>query len=187
MKSRYMLTGLLLGAVLLTGCSKNIADITTNTLSVAKNGEIHDVSIEDYSDGNYKVDELQGFIDGEVAAYNEQAGDECIKVDEFLLDGQVARIQLTYDDMKAYNAFNRTNYELKDLADANLSGEFTAVTDGSKVQASSITEEGLKVLVVTDATDIHVAGKVLYYNSGVTKNESTYAATGEEPAVIVFK
>ena len=45
MKQKHLLIHLMLGLLLLTGCSSGLDSITENTMTVDKDGRLHDVSV----------------------------------------------------------------------------------------------------------------------------------------------
>lgn len=187
MKQGLLIVGIVLSAVLLAGCTGGVDSITTNTMTVHKDGKIADVSVEDFSDGDYSMTDLEQFVTDEVNDYNTTNGDGSIEIKEIQTENSLAKLELTYQDMATYNAFNHTEYVLEDAAQAGLSGDFTVKSDGTTVKVADIDTDGLKVLEVSDAMNIVCKGKVQYYNSYVTEVNGTYTASGEGIAVIVFK
>lgn len=187
MKHKHLLTGLVLGTILLTGCSGNMDTITVNTITIEKDGTIQDISVEDFSDGNYNMANLEEFINTEISDYNSKAGEGSIVLDSIQTDSSLIKLQLSYADMEDYNAFNHTEYEYSNFEEAALTGDFTSAADGSTVKAADINDTGMKVLKIGDATNIICKGKVLYYNSYVTEENGTFSASGEGTAVIVLK
>lgn len=187
MRHKHLLVGLVLGTVLLTGCGSKMNSITENTIIIEKDGTISDVSVEDYSTGNYDMAGLEAFINDEIADYNSEAGDGSVVLEKLDTESELVKLQLSYSDIEDYNAFNNTDYVIEGLSAANLSGEFTSVSSGSQVRVADMTETDLQVLKVKDAIDIVCKGKVLYYNGNVTEENGTYTASGNGEAVIVFK
>ena len=149
--------------------------------------KIVDVSVEDYSDGNYSMTDLKTFITDEITAYNDKNGENCVVMNRLDTDNNVGKLQLTYSGMKDYNGFNHTDYELAELSDTTISGSFISAADGSSVAAADIQEAGLQVLKVCDAMNIISKKKVLYYNSFVTEQDGTYIISGEGDAVLILK
>lgn len=187
MKQKHFLTGLVLGTLLLTGCTSNVDSVTENTITIEKDGSIRDVSVEDFSDGSYDMTKLEEYINTEITEYNSQAGENRIVLDEIQTDSSIVKLQLFYTNMDDYNAFNHTEYEYGSLEDAGLTGEFTSAVDGSTVKAADMSETGLKVLKVEDAMNIICKGSIVYYNSYVTEENGTFSASGDGTAVIVMK
>lgn len=187
MRQKHLLTVLILGTVLLTGCSGNLDSVAVNTITIEKDGTIADISVEDFSDGNYDMTKLENFIDAEVADYNSQAGEGSITLDKLETENKLVKLQLNYADMEDYNAFNHTEYELTDFDASALSGSFTTAADGSQIKPGDMKEPDMRVLQVQDAMNIVCKGKVLYYNSYVTESNGTFTASGEGTAVIIFK
>lgn len=188
MKQGLLIAGIVLSTVLLSGCTGGVDSVTTNTMTIHKDGRIEDVSVEDFSDGDYSMTDLEQFVTDEVADYNAEHGEDSIVLEKLQTEDSMAKLQLTYQDMEAYNAFNHTEYVLKDAADAELSGELIAAEDdATTVKVADVDLTGLKVLEISDAMDIICKGRVLYYNSYVTQVNGTFTANGEGIAVIVFK
>lgn len=187
MKQKHLLAGLILGTILLTGCGSSFDSVTGNTMTIGKDGTISDVSVEDFSEGNYDMADLEAFVNAEIADYNSEAGEDSIVLDAIDTENKLVKLQLTYSGMDDYNAFNNTEYQLEGFEDVKLSGEFTSVADGTKVSVGDMTDSGMKVLKVEDAMNIICKGKVLYYNDNVTEDNGTYIASGDGEAIIVFK
>lgn len=187
MKLKYLLTGLVLGTVLLTGCSDNFDTVTVNTITIEKDGSIRDISVEDFSDGNYDMANLETFINNEITDYNSQMGETRITLEEIQTESSLVKLQLLYGNMDDYNAFNHTEYEYDNYEKAGLTGEYTVAADGSTIKAADINDTDVKVLKIEDAMNIICKGKVLYYNSYVTEENGAFSASGEGTAVIVLK
>lgn len=187
MKQKHLLTGLVLGTLLLTGCTGNVDSVTANTITIEKDGSIRDISVEDFSDGSYDMTKLEEFINAEIEEYNSQTGENRIVLDDIQTENSIVKLQLSYTGMEDYNAFNHTEYEYSSLAEAGLTGEFTSAADGSTVKAADMNDTDLKVLKIEDAMNIVCKGKILYYNSFVTEDDGTFSASGEGTAVIVLK
>lgn len=187
MRHKCLLAGLLVGLMAMTGCGYNLDSISENTMTIKKDGTIVDVSVEDYSDGNYSMTDLETFITDEITAYNDKNGENCVVMNRLDTDNNIGKLQLTYSGMKDYNGFNHTDYELAELSDTTISGSFISAADGSSVAAPDIQEAGLQVLKVCDAMNIISKKKVLYYNSFVTEQDGTYIISGEGDAVLILK
>lgn len=187
MKRKHILAALVLGIILLTGCSGNLDTVTINTMTIEKDGTIADVSVEDFSNGNYDLSKLEDFINAEVSDYNSEAGEGSIVVDQIVTEGNIVKLRLNYAGIADYNTFNHTEYELTDFASTSVSGMFTSTTDGSSVKPGDMSDPDMKVLKIQDAMNIICRGKVLYYNADITENNGTFTASGEGTAVIIFK
>ena len=79
MKQGLLIVGIMLSAVLLVGCTGGMDSIMTNTMTVHKDGKIADVSVEDFSDGDYSMTDLEQFVTDEVNAYNTANGEGSIR------------------------------------------------------------------------------------------------------------
>ena len=179
MKRKFILIHLLLGFLILTGCSGNLDGYAVNTMIIEKNGTISDVSVEDFSDGTYDMQELEAYI--------ETHGEDKIILQQLETENSLVKLQLDYASMEDYNSFNHTDYELSSFADTVVNGEFTSTADGSSIRSSDIDAAGMMVLKVQDAMNIVCKGKVLYYNTNVKEQDGVFSATGDNTAIIVFK
>lgn len=187
MYQKSILTGFLLGILLLTGCSGNLDSFDNNTMTIEKDGTIQDVSVEDFSDGDYDMDNLESFISEEVTDYNTSAGAEHITLVRLETENKLAKLQLNYLTMEDYNSFNHTDYVLTSFADAVISGNVTSVSDGSRIAVTDIEDKEYQVLKVTDAMNITVQGSVLYYNSYVTEEDGVFVSSGKGTVIIIFQ
>lgn len=187
MRRRYLLAGLLIGLMTMTGCGYELDAVSQNTMTIKKDGTIVDVSVEDYSDGDYSMTELETFITDEIAEYNKKHGENRVILDHLNTDNNIGKVQLSYSGMQDYNGFNHTEYELEDISDAELSGSFVSAEDGGSVAAADIQQSGLQVLRICDAMNVVCKKKVLYYNSFVTEQDGTYVLSGEGEAVLILK
>lgn len=187
MKRKFILIHLLLGFLILTGCSGNLDGYAVNTMIIEKNGTISDVSVEDFSDGTYDMQELEAYINTEIDEYNETHGEDKIILQQLETENSLVKLQLDYASMEDYNSFNHTDYELSSFADTVVNGEFTSTADGSSIRSSDIDAAGMMVLKVQDAMNIVCKGKVLYYNTNVKEQDGVFSATGDNTAIIVFK
>ncbi len=183
---------LLLSAVcfvlMLGGCgTKDVTSYDQNTLTIGKDGTIKEVSVENFADGNYNMQELEQFVSSEISTYNQTAGGERITLVELNTDNKLAKLQLNYASMEDYNQFNRKDYSLQSFADSALSGSLADVSGQTEVAVSEIEDKGYQVLKVSDAMELAFEGKPLYYNSYVTVSNGVYSSNGEGVAVVVFK
>ncbi|MBQ8983835.1 MAG: hypothetical protein IJ079_09645 [Lachnospiraceae bacterium] len=179
---------MLLSLLLIGGCGKQeITDYNNNTMTIGKDDTIRDVSIEDFANGDYNMQDLEQFVNNEIGKYNSDAGSERITLADFNTDNKVARLQLVYASIEDYNSFNHTEYSLKSWSDSVLTGSLTSVADQQEVPVSEIEDNEYKVLSIDDAMDLVFEGKALYYNSNITARDGVYTANGDGTAVVVFK
>ena len=92
MKQGLLIVGIMLSAVLLVGCTGGMDSIMTNTMTVHKDGKIADVSVEDFSDGDYSMTDLEQFVTDEVNAYNTANGEGSIESKEIQTENSLAKI-----------------------------------------------------------------------------------------------
>ena len=130
MKRRYgkrllsLLLPMLLGLALI-GCGKEeevtsevvveqdyIGPVATNTIRVDRNGKITEIAVEDYSEIQYDLKELERFIREEIRAYNRKKGVDKVAFLQIREEGTVIKTAISYTDLEAFNDFNRMNVKL---------------------------------------------------------------------------
>ena len=130
MKRRYgkrllsLLLPMLLGLALI-GCGKEeevtseviveqdyIGPVATNTIRVDRNGKITEIAVEDYSEIQYNLKELERFIREEIRAYNRKKGVDKVAFLQIREEGTVIKTAISYTDLEAFNDFNRMNVKL---------------------------------------------------------------------------
>ncbi len=191
MKKKALILGTIMIALLSTGCTNVAKKATENTFILNKDESVTDVSVEDYTDSNYKIDDLQDFVTDAVNDYNEKNGEDSVVLKSYeALDEKSKNIKVVidYKSIDDYNKFNNTNYEVKSISKADLSDKFKDL-EGEEVKSKAIKEETkLKVLSIDGDTKIYIKG-AKYYSSKLKYNKedkTLYNAEGKT-GVIVFK
>ena len=83
-----------------------------NTIRISPDGNVLEISIEDYSSVNYKEDELKKYIETEVNDYNQKIGVNKVSFRELKTEGNVVKVALSYSDLDTYAAFNGMDISL---------------------------------------------------------------------------
>lgn len=211
MKIKVLIAVVLCMAVL-AGCSEKKVDLSRvieSTVGVNADGSIDEVIIEPFEQSYYSLEELQAYVDEEVAEFNQanpqeqpenqKADDEeitavtvqSVEVDE---EGKTARLALGYLTDDLYNAFNESNVQFLSMEEAAADTSISGITDfvstkQEETKAFSDFAESAKLHVVcTDAPmRIQTSGKIMYYSKEVSLIDDHTVQTSEGLSVIVFK
>lgn len=182
----------------LIGCmghkkSINTNHISGNTLLARDNGEIQVAIMEDFQKTYYKLNDLQDYIDKEIASYNNKAGENKITVNNVEVKKKKAIMVLTYSGMDQYAAFNKatTAYFTGGAKKIPLNLPATLVTAEDKTLASTqeiLQNENYKILILTEPYDIITDGKVMYYSeNAVLSDDNKVQGATEGMTIVVFK
>ena len=174
----------------LEGCTNYAKQYDENTLVINKNGSLVEVSVEDFKDSKVSADKLSAYIDEQIEAYNNEAGNVIKK--KFIDTEDMSHVKLVvqYKDIDSFNGFNLLDYSIKDIGDIeeeDLTGSFTAADDKKASPSDIVALERGKILTVSEATDIVIKGEILFYNGEVSIKDGVAVTSGKKDAIIVFK
>lgn len=190
-----------LGVGLLAGCGD--PDVAANTIIVDKNGKITEALVEDFSKEYYSEDELKSFVEKEIAEYESEHSKGDVKMSGLSIEAGTARMTMKYADAATYQEFHDVTFYAGKVVDAQTAGyqfdaNFYAVTDGTLdttlTGTSTVLAEEGNVVIIQDAIEVQVPGKITYVSEGVSVNsENTAAITTENEtdvppvAYIIYK
>jgi hypothetical protein len=190
MKRAHLVILLAVCLCMLTGCSSDAKKYAKNTLVVKSNGSLEEIAVEDFTDSSVQAEELEDYIDEQIADYD---GDEGKLVKKSYInteDMSKVKLVLTYKDMEAFNGFNLLECQLDDYENMeadDLNCTYTSA-EGKSVKYGDLTgTDKAKVLVLSEATDVVVKGDILYYNKEVTVKDGVATTTGEDNAIIIYR
>lgn len=196
-KAILVLTAALL-LVGVTGCGKNkvsisAEDVTTNTIVIKKDNTVQSSIVEDFDKDYYSKEELEKFIDKEVTDYNEENGENQIKMHSIHIKDQKASVVFNYHDIEDYSAFNGTSAKLLTTKQALQEESINSILDfvdaktGDTVsRETSFGKEDATVLVIQEPLDIIIDGTLLYYSNVVKSDKNILETSGENISVVVF-
>lgn len=184
----------------LIGCGKSL-EADRDTVYVRKNGSVVSAAIADFNKDYYNEEELKGFVDEKVREYQEEHGDDTVKVDEFSVEEGTAKLYIKYDSYGDYQEFNEVTLFSGSVPQALAEGfdfdaEFTAVQDGAAagtVDKKTVVDSDCKVVILSEKVDVKVDGTIQYMSSKYTtiKDEDTVsvqlpedAGDGEESSLV---
>lgn len=187
--------------LLCTGCkskvqSLKLSELEDETVLLRSDGTVQSGVFEEFDAYYYKEDELETFMKNAITQFNEQQGEDCVKLSKFELDDssgkKIAKAIFTYDNFEAYSALygiDAACYTMKEAKEAGvLPAKFTIAADGSRTDQKEVTQNSdYKVLVIQYKADIILPDAVKYYSNAMLLSSNTVETTGEEVAVIVYK
>lgn len=159
-------------AGLLCACQKE-TDVDTNTVIIDKKGQITEAIVEEFDQPYYDLDELKSNIEGQVASYNTQSGnEEAVSLDKIELTEQTVHVNITFADYNAYTGFNEKELFAGTVADAYSAGyEFPQMkqTDGTAISQADVLELGEKhAVILEEQQQVKVPGKITHISDGVS-------------------
>ncbi len=168
---------------LLAGCGT--PDVSTNTIIVDKNGKVTEALVEDFDKDYYSADELEAFVEAEIAEYETSHEAGSVKMSGLSVEEGTARMLMKYSNATAYSDFHQANFFVGTVVDAQTAGykfdtDFYAVTEGAAAttatQGADVMAGEGSVLVIQDYIDVQVPGTITYVSEGVTVTGSSSAS-----------
>lgn len=184
---------LLVSVIMVTGCSEEKLDANIDTVYI-EGAEIIGALVEPFDKPYYNRDELQGFVESELALYNSEIGYAGIIVNNFELTNQAAKLYLKYNSYVDYANFNDLEFFVGTINEALAAGykfdeafvDYSKLTKVSKEDVLEKTKN--KVLITDEDTLIQVNGTILYISDNVQeKNKKSAQLTGEKLSYIIYK
>lgn len=189
MKKIQLLVLAVMVAGLLSGCGNYAKKYDKNTLIVDGDALI-EVAVEDFKGTSVKEEGLTSYIKEQIDAFNEENGKKIKQKSIDTEDMSKVKLVLTYKDMESYNEFNLLDCTLdkySNIKESKLDTTYTSA-DGEKVKFDDLEKvKKAKVLMLSEATDIVVKGKILYYNKEVSVKDDIATTSGDKLAIIIFK
>lgn len=186
MKKRMgLIAGIVLVACLATGCSNISKDATENTFILNSNGSITDVSVEDYTDSSFAIDDLEDFVTNAVNKYNQDKGEDSITFKSYEAKDKKVKLVIEYDSIEDYNAFNNTDITIDTVANAKISGKYKD-SKGEEIKAEDI-DDTLKVLTVDTQTSVYIKNMKYYNNDLEVGDNDAVTVTEGSVGYIIYK
>lgn len=181
--------------VVLSGCSSRQDDFTKNGFTLLNDNSIDAVIVEDFSAEYYQLEDLMQFVNEDVAEYNATLGTTAVTVGEYSLENGVVRLNLSFQDVDAYNGYMPDKIFVGNLQGAYDSGySFDRVLNVAGKDGSTIAKEDLlnmgnaKVIVLVGDLSVRCPSKILYYSAGMTLlDDNTVSADAEGDYFIIYK
>ncbi len=185
MKKLGLIAGIILVVAMATGCTNISKDATDNTFIINKNGSITDISVEDYTDVSFSIDDLERFVTDAVSDYNQKKGEDSISLESYTEENKIVKLIMNYNNIEDYNAFNGTNFTIEKVSDSKLSGDFVDLK-GTETTVGNI-DGTYNVLTIDVDTEVYIKN-MKYYNNVLTLNENnTVSITDSNVGYIIYK
>lgn len=179
MKKRMAALGCCIGMSVLLGACGAKLDVQENTIALQRNGKILEAAVETFDQSYYKEDELNSYIQNAVDDYTAEHGKKSVSVTESKVEEKKAYLTLQYENAETFQDFSGIECFSGSIVEAQSAGydfeqDFYPVTDGKAdkktVRGSSLLEDdGLKVLIVKENSDLIVPGKIAYVSTEGTE------------------
>ncbi|MDO4292722.1 MAG: hypothetical protein Q4C65_05750 [Eubacteriales bacterium] len=186
-----MLAALLLAAAL-TGCSGDDTPGRT-TIDVRKNGRVVHTIVENFTESYYNLDELTDSILQDCEAYNTAAGKQEVTMKSAQENDGVVTVVMNYESAAAYSGFNKLALFSGTVKDAFNAGYDLDVTlqsmkeDGESIGKDELLGMGEKhIVVVREAADVRVWGKVRYATADASPTEDPRTVTVTDDETLTY-
>ena len=167
----------------LAGCS--LPSNNTNTsVTVDENGALTEVIVEDQGDDTYTPEELQAFIEENLATYNQGQEQPPVTLENCKIENGSVRLTLHYASCTDYMNFNQVTCFLgtiKEAEDAGYSLERTWLEPNGREGDEAIIrerEKEWKIFIISEPINVRLPDKILYASDNV-KVTGRLAATVE--------
>lgn len=162
---------------LLSACGKRLV-VEDNTVYVQKKGKVTGATLESFDKEYYDEKELRSYVDERVEKYLADNDSKSIKVDNFTIEDNVAKLNIIYTSYVDYAKFNGVEIFSGTIPQALAAGydfkaEFAAVENGEKgdrITAEEVTENAdYKVVVISEKVNVKVDGTIAFVSSENTR------------------
>lgn len=196
-------------------CGKDkvsLADAGETTLGINGDGTVEEVIIEPFEADYYSETELEAYIQAAVEAFNtanpqpvpetadSAKGEDVQPPDAITILGvkaehDKAHMDLLYQSVDLYNAFNESDLKAMPLDRAVSTGIFsnlhvlTLAGNKGEIEVDAVMQkQDLYVVVTQQKRRIATSGKLLYYTENVTEENSHTAITADDgTSILLFK
>ena len=170
-KTSILLVALLM--VSLCACSKKAPEeISATTIYVNKGGGIEATFVEDFGQSYYDMTELQNMANEEVSAFNTAAGEEKIAITFYEVNGNIAKMQMTFTDAQSYSAYVKEDLFVGTVAEALEAGydmKYSLIhAENSEEQIGEhelLTMQDSNIVIAENAVRVRTYGKMQYMST----------------------
>ncbi|MCR5626393.1 MAG: hypothetical protein K6F99_03645 [Lachnospiraceae bacterium] len=168
------------------------SDISGNSIYFKNNGSITEVIVEDFGD-EYDKDGLAEMVNSEIDDFDSGEEGNTVKLDKLDVSDGKAKLEITYDNDKAYAAFNSKTMHFGKIADlvedkVEFTTTVTGVKDSSVYSTDEIQEIKGTAIILNDDTTVITPKKIKYYSRTVTLVDDKTASVRADAndAVIIY-
>ncbi|MBR1391265.1 MAG: hypothetical protein IJ567_07480 [Lachnospiraceae bacterium] len=183
---------------ILSGCGRT-ADADTNTIFIEKKGVIEEVTVGEFSESNYDLEEFKSFVEENIKSYEDSGAGGKVSLEKATEINEIVKLVMSYDSCKTYTDFVGSTLYVGTVVQAMADGyDFEATfheaaedSEDAVDKKEILGHDAYNVAVVSALLDVHVDGTIVYVSDGVTvknKNTATVEDTTESGcAYIVYK
>ena len=202
---KYKIIGVLASLVLgMTACGTGkdlVGDALMNSVSIAKDGSIESMIVEDFTESYYNVEDLNQMIQSTISDYQKVAPESVISIEACEMVDQKVKVVLKYNDAAAYTGYNsellfvgtiQEAYEAGYDLNMTLTGTDKEATQISRQELLNMGENHIFIMenVLKEGTlRVNCYDNILYTGNGVTaiaKKKADIEPT-DGYSVIIFK
>lgn len=173
---------------LFSGCGQS-ADAKVSTVIFNKNGQVTGVTIEDFSQDNYKLSELEAMVEEAIGDYNASFGAESVVLKSLTVENNIAKMIIQYQTAKDYQEFNQKVLFIGTVKEAIEQGYDLNVTltDAKDTDKSVMQEEIEKmqeatIIITEEPMHVRAFKNMKYYSEEAEKIDAkeidTYNVNG---------
>lgn len=172
MKRASIFIAVLLMMTLCACAKKSPEEISATTVYVNNDGSVEATFVEDFSQSYYDMTELQNMANEEVAAFNANAGDEKIVITFYEVNGNIAKLQMTFVDAESYSAYIKEDLFVGTVAEALEAGydmKYSLMNpDNAEEQIGEhelLTMQDSRIVIAENAVRVRTQSKLQYMST----------------------
>ena len=187
MQRKWMLIGLFLAVLMLTGCTGKTSTAGSQ-IEVGRDGKITAALTESFDKEFYQLSELEDMLRTELSEYNTEAGSQRIELKSIEEKEGTCTLVLDYASWEDYAQYNQEPFfagTVKEAGEAGVDLNVLLMENGKDhtIGQSEITElEAYHLVAWNGSLTLHVPGKIRYYSEGITLSSAKDAVVQEETA-----
>jgi len=196
MKKKPVLILIIMSVMLImTACTAriSISKLNESTVVVTEEGEIVEISIEDFGESYYLFDDLSIFVNDTVNEFNDRhiVSGSAITIGTMEEVDEKARVEMSFTDAKAYEAFHDIifiNTDISGLSEETRGLTYITHDKREEIDVFSLEDsDKYKTLVTDDTLNLMIEGKIEYYSHNVQLIDKNHVKTADELSVIIYK
>lgn len=154
-----LLIGIII-AVILILVSKKTFDTDASAIYLKKNGEILCASIDKLDKDYYHSEDLEKFVEEQIADYNSQSKSD-VKMTSYKEEDKQVRLFIKYKNAQDYGKFNGQEFFAGTISQAKKAGY--------KLPKNAPSDSDLKVVIMEEKIGVRVDGDITYLSDNMEK------------------
>ena len=168
----YAMLAVFMFGAMLVGCGS--VDSENNLIFVGKKGQVQTIDIETFDKAHYSQADFESYAKEAIDAYNNSHEEDAVTLKEFTVEGDVAKLKMSYKSTTDFSNFNEVVLYQGSVAAAVSDGylfdvDFSKVekgeVTGSATRADILAEDGLSVVIIKANTNVQVDGNIHYVST----------------------